>query len=654
MARAVRRSAVSFALRAILTIAVITTSSTSVLAGPGEPDPTFGTGGYVTVPDYPSELAYDPTTAGFIAAFDDGTGTTTVRRYSSTGMLDGSFGVGGVATISGAPFEVVTPRDLVVDPTGRIIVGTTGKVVRLLPNGTPDVTFGTAGVASGIFVTALALQSDGSVVYLAGGEYRALILRRLTSSGVPDPTFGSGGEVVFPTVYDGFSPYEENGLALLVRADDRIVVAGAHEWMGWDHSDEIYLRRFLPDGSPDPTFGIGGKVYAPITPEPIVLPSVRLEIYPVDIAERSDGKLVVSGFTNVGTNPSIGIGSSPPFRALFLADGTLDPSFGSAGVAFVNDSPFSLMLGSDGTIVTAGSAIVGAVDVPSLVKMRANGAPEPGFGSCGSAFPDFGVGYSVNTASAVMEPDGDVVILAKRIVVAGGILARVTGGANDVSAEPDADADGIPDACDVCPAVADPTQANGDGDVFGDACDPCTGLSERRPAKALYKITKKGLPAGDERLTLTGTIAIPASPPINPVSTGVRLVLGEEEQVPSGSYEPTIAFDLLIPGGAYDTVTKTGWKANKTNTAFKYKGPSGITGVGINLKTGKDGVLRAKVKMIGKDLTLPPPFPVNGPGFEFAWLQLRGAEPSPQCGLWQRVGCPHDDGKMTMTCKWPF
>jgi hypothetical protein len=36
----------------------------------------------------------------------------------------------------------------------------------------------------------------------------------------------------------------------------------------------------------------------------------------------------------------------------------------------------------------------------------------------------------------------------------------------------DEDADGIDDACDVCPWVADPAQLDSDGDGVGDACDP--------------------------------------------------------------------------------------------------------------------------------------------------------------------------------------
>ncbi|MEZ4472804.1 MAG: thrombospondin type 3 repeat-containing protein [bacterium] len=56
----------------------------------------------------------------------------------------------------------------------------------------------------------------------------------------------------------------------------------------------------------------------------------------------------------------------------------------------------------------------------------------------------------------------------------------------DAAMGPDRDGDGVPDATDNCPDVANPDQADGDGDHAGDLCDPS-------PARFDYRLSRSRL-----------------------------------------------------------------------------------------------------------------------------------------------------------------
>jgi uncharacterized delta-60 repeat protein len=116
-------------------------------------------------------------------------GDFAVVRYLPHGHLDSTFrGKGWVSTgyETGHMYE---PDAMALQPDGRIIVGgywDTGFVlVRYMPHGKVDMTFGTSGVvtperAGDTFITSIALQTDGRIV--AGGNAPSGMVMRFLGS----------------------------------------------------------------------------------------------------------------------------------------------------------------------------------------------------------------------------------------------------------------------------------------------------------------------------------------------------------------------------------------------------------------------------------------------------------------------------------------
>src|SRR3954464_6243938 len=79
-------------------IAAEALESRLLLAG-GDPDPTFGTNGLLTLPGGgPADVITDlkPVAGGMVLALlDEGSGDVVVRRFSADGTPDDSFGAGG-------------------------------------------------------------------------------------------------------------------------------------------------------------------------------------------------------------------------------------------------------------------------------------------------------------------------------------------------------------------------------------------------------------------------------------------------------------------------------------------------------------------------------------------------------------------------------
>jgi uncharacterized delta-60 repeat protein len=206
-----------------------------------------------------------------------------------------------------------------------------------------------------------------------------------------DSSFGTGGIVSLGSNIGGIA----------VQPDGRIVVAGGG-----------LLARYLPNGSPDPSFGGRGSVATEVERSPF---SAQL-----GVALQSDGKIVVAGSGPVQ-------GDERNFSAFTLArynpNGSLDTSFGTDGITktvIPETGPFlpgteagarSLVILPDGEILAGGAATwdngAGLAANFVLAGYTPNGSLDPTFGEGGIVQTSF---YGDDWLDEiVVQPDGKVV-----------------------------------------------------------------------------------------------------------------------------------------------------------------------------------------------------------------------------------------------------
>ena len=311
----------------------------------GSLDTSFGSGGVVETPipsGYAEANAAVLQPDGKIVVAGDYLSAAgsefALARYNTDGSLDTSFGSGGIVTTQ---VEGVNSKafGLVLQPDGKIVAGgeatsSTGNgsaLVRYLPDGSLDPSFGTGGIA---FSTqpgehgfdAVALQPDGKIL----GVGQNTPLTRLNTDGSPDTSFGSGGISVVAAA---------ESAALAVQTDGRIVVAGGT-------SSYFVLARANPDGSVDQTFGTDALVTTPMGRGPAGASAVAIQ---------PDGKIVAAGTSQPESTALMTV-------ARYDQNGALDSTFGTGGVSATlpsgttNAGAVAVALQADGKIDVAGSA----------------------------------------------------------------------------------------------------------------------------------------------------------------------------------------------------------------------------------------------------------------------------------------------------------
>ncbi|HYV95357.1 MAG TPA: T9SS type A sorting domain-containing protein [Chitinophagales bacterium] len=189
----------------------------------------------------------------------DTTGDYFVMRYLANGALDNSFGVNGIVQGTyGGYWEHA--NGIVEQPDGKIVfAGSTNispnnfnwTLMRLLPDGTPDNSFGTNGLVITDFADSLdiaagiCLQPNGKIIEAGNAtitnEQSDVAVLRYNTDGSFDSTFGTNGIVT-----TDFSGGDDGGSRVLLQSDGRIVVCGNSR----SQADNIYsfiVCRYLND-----------------------------------------------------------------------------------------------------------------------------------------------------------------------------------------------------------------------------------------------------------------------------------------------------------------------------------------------------------------------------------------------------------------------
>ena len=322
----------------------------------GALDPTFATGGILRMQhpydDFTYAIVREPDGRLVFAGSSHGPmgGDFSVFRLLPDGTFDPNFGVGGKVTtnLGGADVAIAMKRQ----DDGKLVVGgrtgTGGGIhdfalVRYLPDGTVDTSFGSGGVSTVHVGTAqssghgIAILPDGKIL-LAGYTYLGnydFALLRFDADGWLDPTFGAGGVVT-----TDYNAKQNQAWAMARQADGKIVLGGYVTTGSPPNLLQTFaMARYLADGALDTSFGSGGFALTP--PASIVGQAHSMVLQP-------DGKFVLSGSS-----------AWPPRITLarFLPSGALDTGFGSGGIAttFIADGTYYPLVArhDDGKLIVA-------------------------------------------------------------------------------------------------------------------------------------------------------------------------------------------------------------------------------------------------------------------------------------------------------------
>lgn len=317
-----------------------------------------------------------------------------LTRLTATGALDPTFAGGGTVRYDFGGWDY--PSALLVDGTGRLVVGGQFGLARFSASGQLDGTFGSGGRATRRVddIQALA-EGPGGALFAGGSVFNGatgsdLATSRYKAAGQIDNGFG-GGRVT--TDFVGSTSDGVRDL-VLTQPDGKVLVVGYKS----GGTTDLVISRYLADGTPDLSFGGTGTVEADLTTYD----------QPSQVLVDGAGRILVGGTFGV---------------ARYLSDGTRDTTFGNNGVARHPQlyEVTSLALDAAGRVVAGGYTYrfilgtAGSTQDFAVARFTESGQVDLGFGTAGLATADFGTSSSALSDESVrglaIDAGGNIVVV---------------------------------------------------------------------------------------------------------------------------------------------------------------------------------------------------------------------------------------------------
>ncbi len=266
-----------------------------------------------------------------------------IAQYTSTGMLDESFGSGSGYVIfhdTSNTGKWVNWKSVTITPSGNIVVaglyGANGIVAQYTSTGTLNKSFGNgAGYVTfnSTYWTSVTIMDSGNII-VAGIESDKGIIAQYTSTGMLDESFGNGaGYVAFEDV-DFLTGWN----LVTITQDNNIIVAGYDSSNNYDG----IIARYTLTGALDTTYFGSGAGFIKFNQKS------EQDSYWNSAAITKSGNIVVVGEDDTNTVKGI--------IAQYKPDGTLDTTGFNADSA----TPGSILFTIQGTIITWKSVAITA------------------------------------------------------------------------------------------------------------------------------------------------------------------------------------------------------------------------------------------------------------------------------------------------------